>query len=435
MRDSSRAAGVSRRAIAGVCTVVVAAMVAACGSDGGSGSTGGRTEVTFSYLWTGPEAEALEQIIADFNESQEEITVVGVSSPDTQKQLTAMSSSSGSFDISDNFGNAVGSWAAKGILEPLDEYLADAGVDLDDFVPAAMEQMRYDGQIYAMPIAVHDFQLLYNKTLLAEANVEPPTTLAELEAAIPKLTKFDASGEITQLGLGNSETSTTLTTLGYAFGGAWNTDDGSEPTPENPGNIAALEWWQTNITEQFGADKIATFTAGMGQYMSPEDPFYTGKVAMVIDGEWQAVGIKNGAPELDWGVTSIPVAEPALEGSTQLTASTLFIPANAEHKEEAAEFLAYLVDSEAMRDFSLALGNLPARTSLLADEAYAAIPQFDVWLEGLESSNVESLASQPYSAEYAADLATAFDDVVRGAASPEEAMAAVVAKADSYATD
>lgn len=44
-----------------------------------------------------------------------------------------------------------------------------------------------------------------------------------------KLTKKDASGKITQLGLGSANDSTTLTTLGYAFGGSWDGEDG--PTP------------------------------------------------------------------------------------------------------------------------------------------------------------------------------------------------------------
>ncbi len=95
---------------------VLAASVALGGCAAAAPS--GPTTITFSYLWGGEEAKALEKIIADFNASQSDIKVVGVSSPDAQKQLTSMSSSNGSFDISDNFGNTVGSWASKGILAP-----------------------------------------------------------------------------------------------------------------------------------------------------------------------------------------------------------------------------------------------------------------------------------------------------------------------------
>ena len=393
------------------------------------------TTVTFSYLWAGPEAAALEKIISAFNASQSAITVKGVSSPDFQKQLTSMSASKGSFDISDNFGNGVGSWAAKGILEPLDSYIKADNMDLSDFVPAAMDEMKYNGQIYSLPIAVHDFELLYNKTEFAAAGItDPPKTTEDLATDIAKLTKTDGSGNITQLGLGNPDTGTTLTTLGYAFGGTWDGADGKTPSPQDPANIAALKFYQDNIVNKYGAAKVQKFTAGWGQYMSAQDPFYTGKVAMVIDGEWQPVNIPKTAPNLKWGVANIPVpaASPNLAGTTQLTASTLFIPKNAQHKQAAFEFMKYLTDTQAMGDFTVALGNLPARTSMLNDPRYATIPQFSTWLQNLSSPNVHALASQPYSSQYSTDLVTDFKSVLDGSKSPADAMADVASKAKQY---
>ncbi len=409
---------------------VLAASVALGGCAAAAPS--GPTTITFSYLWGGEEAKALEKIIADFNASQSDIKVVGVSSPDAQKQLTSMSSSNGSFDISDNFGNTVGSWASKGILAPLDDYLAAEKVDTSAFAPASMEQMTFDGKIYALPIAVHTQQLMYNKDLLDKAGVKPPTTMDELADAVKKLTVVDGSGAITQIGLGNPSASTLFTTLGYAFGGTWDGADGKTPTPDDPQNVAALDWYTKTLTDTFGADKIATFASGLGQYMSAQDPFYTGKQAMVVDGEWQAVNIPKVAPNLNWGVIDIPAATPALAGTTQVTTSTLFIPSNSKHKAEAAKFLAYMVQDKPMVDFTLALGNLPSKTALLDDPAYAEIPHFDSWLKALASPTAKSLASQPYSAQYSTDLATAFDDIVRGVTSPDKALASVAGKVSSY---
>ncbi|MFZ2964653.1 MAG: extracellular solute-binding protein, partial [Rhodoglobus sp.] len=337
------------------------------------------------------------------------------------------------FDISDHFGNAVGSWASKGLLEPLDDYIAAEGIDTSDFVPAALDQMTYDGKIYSLPIAVHSFQLLYNKTLLEEAGVAVPTTIDELAVTIEALTKQGADGTITQLGLGDPSPSTTITTLGYAFGGNW--DAGGKPSPTEAGNVEALQWYQDAITNKFGASNIATFNSGLGEYMSPQDPFYVGKTAMVIDGEWRALNIPNTAPDLDWGVTSIPYVTTDLEDTTQLTASTLFIPANSKHKEAAATFLAYLVSDEGMTAFSLALGNLPSRTSLLDSAAYDGIENFSVWLDALKSDNVFALSSKPYAAEYSTDLGVAFDEVIRGANSPQDALDAVLNRSSGYATE
>lgn len=407
-----------------------ALVLGACGSGGADGD--GPTTIRFSYLWTGVEAEAVEQIIANFNESQDDIVVEGISSPDTQQQLTSMSAASGSFDISDHFGNSVGSWASRGILEPLDEHLAANGVDVDDFIPAAMEQMTYDGQLYSVPITVHNIKLLYNQTLLDEAGLEVPTTMDELAEAIAALTEQDDDGTITRMGIGDPQSFATLTTLGFVFGGSWDSEDGTEPTPDAPGNITALEWWTENVVGPVGASQLAEFEAGNGEYLSAADPFFSGRTAMVLDGEWRAVHAPNVAPELDWGVAPIPTAAPGLENASQLTSSTLFIPANAEHKEEAAEFLAYLVSDQAMIDFAMALGNLPARSSLLEDPAFEEIEHFDVWLDGLESPNLRAMSSAPYNSEYGSDLTAAFDAVVRLTDTPEAAMEGVRQRSENY---
>ena len=426
MKSSSRS--LVRRVLAvGVTAGIAATTLASCASDD---SADGPTEITFSYLWAGAEAEAIEQIIADYNASQDEVVVKGVSSPDFQKQLTSMSASKGSFDISDHFGNGVGAWASKGIIAPLDEYIESEDIDTSDFVPAALDQMTYDGKIYSLPIAVHSFQLVYNTALLDAAGVEVPTTMDELATAIEKLTVQDASGAITQLGLGDPSTATMLTTLGYVFGGTWDADGG--PTPTDQGNVDALEWYQENMTDKYGADNLATFNSGLGEYMSAQDPFYVGKTAMVIDGEWRAINIPNIAPDFEWGVTSIPYVTTELKDTTQLTASTLFIPSNAQHPDEAADFLAYLVSDEGMTAFSLALGNLPSRTSLLDSPAYDDIVNFDVWANALTSENVHALSSAPYAAEYSTDLGVAFDDVARGAATPEDALQAVADRSENY---
>jgi len=425
----------SAMALAGTASLIT--LAAGCASSSGGSAASGRTTVTFDYLWTGAEANSLQQIIKQFNASQKQITVVGISNPDTQKQLASMSSSTGSFDISDNFGNNVGSWAAKGILAPLTSYMQAAGTRASDFVPAAMDQVTYQGQVYSLPIALHDFELLYNKKEFAAAGIAgPPTTTGQLAADIAKLTKVNKNGQITQLGLGNPDTETTMTTLGYVFGGTWDGAHNSTPSPQDAGNVAALNFYTQNITDKYGAANVAKFTAGWGQYGSPQDPFYTGKVAMVIDGEWQPVMAKENAPNLDWGVADIPypVGDPSMVGTTQLTASTLFVPANAPHKQAAFTFMNYLTSPSVMLKFTLALGNLPARTSLLDNPAYNSIPDFSVWLQALKSPNVHALASQPYSAQYSTDLTTAFTSVMVGSVTPASAMAQVASQAKAYGT-
>jgi multiple sugar transport system substrate-binding protein len=398
--------------------------VTGCGAN-----AGGKTTVRFTYLWTGWEGKAMEKIIADFNASQSKIVVKGVSNPDQQSQLAAMAGSSSGFDISDNFGNNVGGWAAKGVLEPLDSYMAKDSYNTGDFVKAAMDQNRRDGKTYALPLAVHDSELLYNKKLFAEAGIAgPPQTTSEWAADIAKLTKVEG-GEIRQIGYANPD----LLSMGWAFGGGW-FDDKHRPTPDQPGNVAAAQFYVDNVVKKYGASAVQKFTSGFGDYASPQNPFYQGKVATTIDGEWQSANIKKYAPNLEWGVAPLPYPDghPELRDTTLVSSSNLFIPRNAQHKAEAWTFMKYLLDNKAMLTFTHTLANLPARTTLLSDPTYQDLPQFNTWLGGLKSPNTHSFDSTAASQQYVTDFTTTSDEITLGKKTPQQAFTDLAAKASKY---
>jgi len=383
-----------------------------------------KTEITFSYLWGGAEGAALEQIITDFNASQDKIVVKGVSSPDMTKQLASMSSAKGAFDISDNFASNIASWSNQGILLPLDEF----GLDTSDFPESIMKQLVVDGTLYSVPIATHNFQLVYNKKLLDEAGVTPPTTTAELADAIKKLTKVDAEGNVTQLGLGLTDISAGMKTLGYAFGGDWNRD--GKPTPTDPNFIKGVQFYYDNVVAPVTPAAYNKFVAGFGPYMSDQDSFKQGKIAMVFEGEWRSKF--NTEAGMDWGVVPVPGETPELLGSTWADVSTLFIPTNTPNKEAAGEFLKYLISPPAMEKFSHVLANLPGRLSLVDSATYDDLPNFKVWLDALKNPNTHGLPPALYMAEYNADLASAFDSVLQGAQTPEAALQAVADRTGSY---
>ncbi len=383
-----------------------------------------QTKVTFSYLWGGAEGQALEQIISDFNASQSDIVLEGVSSPDMTKQLASMSSARGAFDISDNFAGNVAAWADQGILLPLNDY----DIDLSDFPDSVMNQLTVDGQVYSMPIATHTYQLIYNKKLLDEAGVAPPTTMDELADAIKKLTKVDADGNVTQIGLGSPSLDNSIKTLGYAFGGDWNRD--GKPTPTDPGAVEAVQFFYDNVIAPIGPEAYNRFVAGFGPYMSDQDPFVRGKYAMAIDGEWRAKF--NQEAGMDWGVVPVPGKTADLNGATGVDASTLFIPTNAPNKEAAVVVLKYLTSPPVMEKFSHVLGNLPARKSLAESTAYNDLPHFDVWLSALTNPNTHGLPAVLYMAEYNTDLVSAFDAVAQGIQTPEAALQSVADRTASY---
>jgi multiple sugar transport system substrate-binding protein len=411
------------RAVGAVC-IALGLAVAGC-----SASSGGKVMVNFTYLWTGPEGKAMAQIIKDFNASQDKITVKGVSNPDQQSQLAAMASASSSFDISDTFGSNVGAWADKGVLDPLDSDISKSSYKTGDFAKAAMDQTVQGGKTYALPIAVHTVQMLYNKTLFKQAGIAgPPATTSQWAADIAKLTKVNG-GAINQLGFANPD----FTTMGWEFGGKW-FDAQHKPTPDQAGNVAAANFYVDNVVQKYGVSAVEKFTSGFGEYASPQNPFYQGKVAMITDGEWQSAFTKQYAPKLDWGVAALPYPDghPELKGTTQVSSSVLFIPRSAQHKPEAWTFMKYLLSNKSMLSFTHTLANLPARTSLLGNVTYRDLAQFGAWQEALKSANTRSFDSTSSSQQYTTDLTTASDEITLGKKTPQQAFADLAKQAKKY---
>ena len=75
--------------------------------------------------------------------------------------------------------------------------------------------------------------------------------------------------------------------------------------------------WQKSLIDFFGYDNLVRWQAGAGDEFAPSHPFETGKLAMMLDGEWRVAFIKNEHPELKYATAPMPVADghPELYGA------------------------------------------------------------------------------------------------------------------------
>lgn len=412
--------------------MVVVLALSGCAGFGirGGDDTGDRVTVRFTYLWAGSEGEAVERVIDKFNASQDKITVVGTSNPDQQAQVLSMQGSNPQFDISATGNSQIVQWARAGVVLSLEQHVTDDDYDTADFIPPALINNTVDGELYALPVASNTYQLLYNTELLAEAGFSgPPETFEDWAAVIDKLTK-EKSGKLSAMG---TNPSVDLQLLTLAYGGAWY-DEAGNPTPDNPTNIEALNWWVDHVVKKYGAAKLQAFQSGLGEYGTANDPFYTGAIATMIDGNWASAFITKAAPDLTWDAAPLPYPEgrPELKGTSRLDLSNLFIPTNSAHPAEAWEFMKFYLAPEQMRDFTVALANLPGRTSLLDDPAYGELANFDAFLEAVKSPLNVPTYSTEHSAEYGQDLSAAFSEILAGKAEPAAAMQRVAEKSRNY---
>ena len=81
-------------------------------------------------------------------------------------------------DIADIASEGQRSFAASGIIIPIDKYLErdkeEMKETLDEIDPALMETMKYDGKTYCLPTVWNNILLYYNKNVLERFNIPEP---------------------------------------------------------------------------------------------------------------------------------------------------------------------------------------------------------------------------------------------------------------------
>ncbi|WNF38484.1 ABC transporter substrate-binding protein [Bacillaceae bacterium IKA-2] len=265
----------------------------------------------------------------------------------------------------------------SGVLEPLDQYVT-ADFDIDDFEKPMLEAFQEDGVTYGFPKDYSTIALFYNKTMLAEANVEVPTTWEEFRQAAIELTQ---GTEV--YGFGAAPELARAYYIGESKGGKIVTDNQA-----SFGDDRVIEALQP-IVDMRNVDKSAAQPSEVGSGWGGE-MFGQGKAAMVIEGNWAIPFIENNFSEIDFGTAEVPT----IDGQKGTMAYTVAYVMNKESdkKEAAWKLIEFLTGKEGMEIWTSKGFALPTRISVAEtlgwdlDEKRAAIvagaPYATVWQQG-----------------------------------------------------
>lgn len=274
-----------------------------------------------------------------------------------EKLLTAISSGAPP-DVCSMDGQALAQLAPQGCFIPLNDWMTtQPNMRKEDFFPHMYETASMSGTVYGIPSTTDVYCLLWNKEAFRKAGLDPerpPRTMEELQEYAAKLTVRGPKGEIEQIGFLPWLPWDFTYMWGKLFGGEWfNGNTSAVISAQDPQIVKSLEWQRSWVKDPSDPDPPAYaldkdvaqafyngFSSG-GAYFSATNPFYTGKVAMIHEGEWQCTFIPKYAPNLEWGVAPIPQPEGApplcYSGSCVLDG----VPVGSKNMEEALTFLAW----------------------------------------------------------------------------------------------
>ena len=393
---------------------------------------GNRIEVTYWEKWTGFEADAMLAVVAKFNRKQDRIHVQMLSISGVGEKTLLATAGGVPPDIAGLSAPSIAQYVDDHALEPLDAYIAQAGLARDQYVAAYWDMGAYHGHQYALPSTPASTALHYNRKMFAAAGLDPnhpPETLEEMDAMVARITRRDAQGRVAVSGFLPSEPGWWNWGWGYGCGGSrW--AGAANITANSPDNGRAVTWIQ-NYSRKYGAGDLQTFRSGFGNFASPQNAFLASKVAMVLQGVWMHNFIDKYSPDLSWGAAAFPhpADRPDLAGLTFVDADLLVIPRGAKQPEAAFEFIRYVQSQEGME--LLCMGqrkNSPLRDvseAFWRNHPNPYIRLFDELPRRATAVTPPKLGIWP---EYGSELGAAFDEIALLRKTPQQALDAVQAR-------
>ena len=347
----------TRRAALGT-LVAGAAGFALLGPRGRQDIPHGRIVLDYWEKWTRHEGDAMENIVSAFNKSQSRIWVRYLVVSDIgQKSLVSIAGGNPP-DLIGLYSLNVPAYAEAGAILPLDQRAPAAGLSLDQYTPGVRRVMTHRGGWWATVNTAGSVALYYNRAAFRDAGLDPdrpPRTIAELDAMHAKLIKRDASGKLERVGFLHREPGWWSWLWANHFGGRIYDEATNKATINSPECLRAMEWMQT-YARDLGIERLKTFAESFGNYFTPENPFLTGKVAMIIQGPWIANLIQKFKPNHDYGVAPFPTlaGAPVDAPVGLIDTDVLVIPRGAKNPDAAMEFIAFTQRQDNTEQLALA---------------------------------------------------------------------------------
>jgi multiple sugar transport system substrate-binding protein len=280
-----------------------------------------------------------------------------------QQKLFTMIASGNAPDVLQVDTMYVADMAKAGIIRPLDDF--DGFADVSGSVIAAeVAPLQYDGKTYGLPIRGNSIQLVYNKAMFREAGLDPenpPKTFAELVDAAVKLTKRDASGNIevygfeTGLSTDSHWTMHVFSPIFWSYGGEYLNADGTSGFASEAG-VQALELWNQliNVLKVSPADRIT-------------NGFESGKVAMILTGEWSLRPYREDYSDLEVGYATLPVAAEGVTPKIPLGGRACVIPTMSDNADDAWKLIEHVLSYDEQMTYTKAEVGLGTLTAMAND--------------------------------------------------------------------
>ena len=272
-------------------------------------------EITFSSWGSITETQILRNLIDDYERNNPRIKINFIHIPQNYFQkIHLLFASSTAPDVI--FINNLYLPVYANMLEDM-SYLEN----LKDFYPQALDALRYNGNLYAIPRDISNFVFYYNKNITGEIN--PDWNFNDFEKLIKTITANNHFG------------------VSYERDVYW-----ASPYTETLGFNNGIKFYK-DLEGKYAPTPAQAGSSTQAQM------FLDGKLGLYLSGRWMFPKISETA-KFEYGIVTFP-------GTVTSDASGWAISKNSRHKEEAIKFVKYLSSKESIDYFTESGLIVPAR--------------------------------------------------------------------------
>jgi multiple sugar transport system substrate-binding protein len=279
-------------------------------------------------------------------------------------------------------------YCSTGAWIDLDPLAAADNIDLRSVVVSAgLAYTSYRGVQCALPMLTDAMGLYYNTTMFRAAGIaSPPRTYSQLVADAKKLTTTNPDGSLRVVGFDPLSSFWENWPIDYGVysDAPWYDPSGSSAVGSDPRWVALLRW-QKSFVDWYGYGRLTSwYRRTVGSIRTPANAFETGKLAMMLDGEWRVAFIAADHARVHYATAPFPVADDlaAEYGKGQVGGSIIGIPSGVSHVTDAWAVVKYLaLDTQAQERLGELWRNIPTTFAALKDPVLHSDPHFVPFLK------------------------------------------------------
>jgi len=283
-------------------------------------------------------------------------------------------------DIITASGAWVTEFADAGIIAPIDDYVAKLPQEYKDAIEGPMF-LPWKGKTYGIPVTFGNMALFYNKQILEDAGIQPPTTWEELEAAAVKVTdpsknQYAMTGNL----LAEPPTVISYEIFPYILQAGGKIIADNRAAFNSPEGVQALEFYKRLVKDL----KVTTPGELIAGEKEKRANFSAGNIAFMFEGPWGVAIQQKANPDLKFGVVPLPTGKTT---GTIAQGSVLTLAAKSKNKDAAFKFLEFMGSAEGQLIWDKATNFFPYNKITMQDEYFQSNEYLKVFVDQHNNAN------------------------------------------------